>query len=66
MKKIINKYIKSILVIILLLLLCDFLSALAPYIVKQVIDIDFNREDITRVLVSFIGIYMSEELYLSI
>lgn len=59
MKKIINKYIKSILVIILLLLLCDFLSALAPYIVKQVIDIDFNREDITRVLVSFIGIYIS-------
>lgn len=57
MKKIIKKYIKEIIIIIILLLICDFLWALPPYIVKQIIDIDFTREDIINIIIFFIAIY---------
>lgn len=62
MKKIIKKYVKSIIFIALLLLICDFLSALPPYIVKQIVDIDFTREDIINTIVVFICIYISIHL----
>lgn len=62
MKKIIKKYAKSILVIVILLLICDFLSALPPYVVKQVVDIDFSREDIMNTIIFFIIIYTSIHL----
>lgn len=59
MKKILKRYIKSIIIISVLLLLCDFLSALPPYIVKQIVDIDFTSEDIKQTLMNFIFIYIS-------
>jgi len=62
MKKTIKKYIKSIMMVGILLLICDFLSALPPYIVKQVVDIDFAREDIIQTILVFIGIYISIHL----
>lgn len=62
MRKIIKKYVKSIVIIGILLLVCDFLSALPPYIVKQVVDIDFAREDIIAIILSFIFIYISIHL----
>ena len=62
MKRIIKKYVKSILIIGILLVLCDFLSALPPYIVKQVVDIDFTREDIFQTILFFIFIYTSIHL----
>ena len=62
MKKIIKKYIKSIVIIGILLITCDFLSALPPYIVKQVVDIDFTRKDIMSTIMFFICIYTSIHL----
>jgi len=62
MRKIIKKYVKSIVMIGILLLVCDFLSALPPYIVKQVLDIDFSREDLIAIILSFIFIYISIHL----
>lgn len=62
MKRIIKKYIKSILVVGGLLLLCDFLSAIPPYIVKQVVDIDFSRKDISSTITFFIFIYVAIQL----
>ncbi len=62
MKKIVKKYIKQIIVISILLLACDFLSALPPYIVKQVVDIDFTNEDIIKTILFFICIYTSIHL----
>ncbi len=61
MKKIIKKYIKSIIIIGILLVICDFLSALPPYIVKKVVDIDFTKEDIHTILF-FICIYTAVHL----
>lgn len=62
MKKIIKKYIKSIIIIGILLLICDFLSALPPYIVKQVVDINFARADIMKTIILFICLYTSIHL----
>ncbi len=62
MKVIVKKYIKSIIIISILLIICDFLSALPPYIVKQIVDIDFTREDIINTIILFICIYTSIHL----
>lgn len=62
MRKIIKKYIKSIVIIGILLLICDFLSALPPYIVKQIVDIDFSREDIMNTIIFFICVYTAIHL----
>ena len=53
MKEIIKKYIKAIIIISVLLLICDFLSALPPYIIKKVVDIDFGRDDIINTVKLF-------------
>lgn len=57
MSKILKKYIKAIIVITMLLLACNFLSALHPYVVKQIVDVDFARNDIINIVLSFIFIY---------
>lgn len=62
MKNIIKKYAKSIIIVGILLLICDFLSALPPYIVKQIVDIDFTRADIMNAIIFFICIYTSIHL----
>lgn len=62
MKKILKKYTKSIIIMCILLIFCDFLWALPPYVVKQVVDIDFSRQDITNTIVFFIVIYISVHL----
>lgn len=62
MKEIIRKYIKRIIIIGILLLFCDFLTALPPYIVKLVVDIDFSRNDIINVIIYFSIIYSAIHL----
>jgi len=62
MKKIIKKYIKSIILVGILLVICDFLSAIPPYLVKEVVDIDFTRKDIINTIIFFIFIYTSIHL----
>lgn len=57
MRNIIKKYVKSIIFVSILLLMCDFLSALPPYIVKQVVDIDFTKPDIMKTIQFFVFIY---------
>ena len=58
MNKIIKKYFKLIMIAGILLIMCDLISALPPYILKQVIDIDFSRKDITYTITYFISIYI--------
>lgn len=62
MKKIIKKYIKSIILVGILLVICDFLSAIPPYLVKEVVDIDFTREDIINTIIFFILVYTALHL----
>ncbi|MBQ6991688.1 MAG: ABC transporter ATP-binding protein [Clostridia bacterium] len=57
MGKIIKKHIKSLIVITIFLIVCNFLSSLHPYVMKQVLDIDFSKENIEKIILQFIIIY---------
>jgi len=63
-KEIVKKHIKPIIVLGVLLLICDFISTLPPYIVKKVVEIDFSKEDMLQMMTVFICIYIL--LHLSI
>ena len=64
MKEIVKKHIKPKIVLGVLLLICDFISTLPPYIVKKVVEIDFSKEDMLQMMTVFICIYIL--LHLSI
>ena len=57
MKKIIKKHIKSLIIIIFLLIVCNLFSALHPYVMKQILDIDFSSNNIEKIIIQFIIIY---------
>lgn len=63
MKKILKKYIKSIICVFILFIICEFLTSIPPFIVKQVIDIDFTRPDISKIITAFICIYLSVQIF---
>lgn len=58
MGKIIKNYRKPIIVVGILLLTCDFLSTLPPYIVKQVIDVGFSNESTINKTICLALIYV--------
>lgn len=57
MRKILKKYWKPILVVCGLLIVCNLLSTLHPYVLKQILDIDFSSEEIETILFKFILLY---------
>lgn len=58
MKKIIKKHIKTIILVTFLTILCNVLLTIHPYLIKQIIDIDFSSENITQIMLEFITIYI--------
>lgn len=66
MKKIIKKYAKSLVLTSILLLICNLLSTLHPYIVKQILDIDFSSENIKKTILQFICLYIGIHIVLAI
>lgn len=59
MKKIIKKRIKSLVFIAILLIVCNLLSTLHPYVMKQIVDIDFKAKNIEQTIIKFIILYCS-------
>lgn len=57
MKKAIKKHIKSILLAGVLIIICNALSTIHPYLIKQIIDIDFSSSNIVEVIIQFILAY---------
>lgn len=57
MKDIIKKYVKSFIVITFLILGFSLWSTLHPYIVKQILDLDFTKEDILQQIIVLIMLY---------
>lgn len=66
MKKILKKHIKSLLLIGLLLIACNLLSTLHPYVMKEFVDIDFNSENVEKIITNFILLYASIHIVLVI
>lgn len=57
MKAIVKKNSKQLLVVIFFLLLCNILSVLHPYIMKQILDMDFMAENIVSMLKKVLILY---------
>lgn len=66
MRKIIKKHIKSLILIAFLLVACNLLSTLHPYVMKEFVDIDFKSENIENTITTFIIIYAGIHLLLVI
>lgn len=66
MKNTLKKHIKSLILIAFLLIACNLLSTLHPYVMKEFVDIDFNSENIERIITNFIILYASIHLILVI
>lgn len=62
----IKKYIKSIIVVSILLLICNLLSTVHPYILKQILDIDFSNTNIENIILKLIIIYVTIHMLLVI
>ena len=66
MRKIIKSYIKTLVIISILLIICNLLSTLHPYVLKQILDIDFSSIDIQNIILKFIIIYTVIHIVLAI
>lgn len=66
MKEIVKKQVKSLLVISIMMVICNMLSTLHPFVVKKVIDIDFSSSDIQKTILQFIILYVSIHIILAI
>lgn len=66
MKDIIKKHIKLFLISALLVLVCNILSVLHPFIIKETVDIDFTLNNIDQILLSLFFAYLFIHVILAI
>ncbi|MBQ9012070.1 MAG: ABC transporter ATP-binding protein [Bacilli bacterium] len=66
MKGILKKYIKSFVVVALLILIRNIFSVLHPYVVKQIVDVDFKLPNITNVILKLFLTYLAIHIVLVI
>lgn len=66
MKDIVKKYIKLLIIVSILLIICNLLSILHPYIMKQILDLDFSNGNIENIILKFIIIYVSIHIVLAV
>lgn len=57
MKNIVKKYIKSFMIAAILIFVRNILSVLHPYVVKQIIDVDFTVQNVDKILLNLFVIY---------
>lgn len=58
MKEVIKKHIKSIAIVEFLFLICNILAVLHPYILKEIIDIDFKDSNAEKTILILFGTYL--------
>lgn len=66
MRSIIKKHIKSLIKISILLIICNLLSALHPYVMKQTLDVDFKNPNIQKILIQLIVSYTTIHIILAV
>lgn len=66
MKTIVKQYIKAFLITGVLIVICNVLSVLHPYIMKQVLDVDFKSIQIHRIVLQLLGAYLFIHILLAI
>lgn len=66
MKQIIKKHIKLFIVAAALIFIANILSVLHPYIIKQVVDVDFKAVNVEETLIKLFGAYLVIHIVLAI
>lgn len=59
MKEIIKKYRKNLTIIGFLIIVCNLLHSIHPFIVKKTLDIDFNLDNIDKIIFGLITTYIT-------
>ena len=66
MKEILKNHIKPIIVVSILLIICNLLEAFSPYIIKQILDVDFFSQDIINIIIRLIILYSAVHIMIVI
>lgn len=66
MGQIIKKHLKSFVIVAFLILICNLLNVLHPFVIKQIIDLNFTQNNIFHILLIYFGIYVLIHLFLVI
>lgn len=59
MKEIIKNHIKALIGISILLIICNLLNAVHPYVIKQILDIDFQSINVEKIILGLIIAYVT-------
>ena len=66
MGQVIKKHFKSFLIIAFFILVCNLLNALHPFVIKQIVDLDFNQNNIFNILLIYFVLYLLIHFFLVI
>lgn len=66
MGKIVKKHMKSFSVIALFILICNLLNVFHPFVIKQIVDLDFNQNNIFYILLMYFVVYVLIHFFLVI
>lgn len=66
MKQIIKKYAKSFITAGILVFICNILSVIHPYIIKQAVDVDFSSDNAIQIILQLFGAYLIIHIILAI
>lgn len=64
MGQVIKKHIKAFSVVAFLILICNILNVLHPFVIKEIVDLDFKQNNIVNILLMYFGIYILIHLFL--
>lgn len=64
MGQVIKKHFKSFLIVAFLILICNILNVLHPFVIKEIVDLDFKQNNIVNILLMYFGIYILIHLFL--
>lgn len=66
MKQVIKKHIKSFVMAGILVFICNLLSVIHPFVVKEAVEIDFNTDNIKQILIELFSAYLFIHVVLAI
>ena len=66
MGQVIKKHFKSFCIVAFLILICNLLNVLHPFVIKQIVDLNFNQKNIVNILLLYFAGYVLIHLFLVI
>lgn len=66
MGQVIKKHFKSFCIVAFLILICNLLNVLHPFVIKQIVDLNFNQNNIVNILLLYFAVYVLIHIFLVI